>query len=147
MSANSPLHGAVEPHDAGHTVAKSGGPKERRELRLVVDMKPLTASTPGECRGTANQLQANPAAAKASVDRRIEQERVCAAIGRDMNETNEPVSHEGSEGSEASRKDRLKRARRVIGPRPRKQVIQIRIIERRIYAIVDCFSHRSPGIQ
>jgi hypothetical protein len=35
----------------------------------------------------------------------------------------------------------------VIGPRPRKQVIEVRIIERRVDAIVDCVSHRGAGIR
>jgi hypothetical protein len=110
-------------------------------------VKPLTPSTPGECSGAPDELQANAAATKAAVNGRIEQERMRAAIGREMNKTDEPVPNEGSEGSEASGKDRLKGARGVIGPRPRKQVIEVRIIERRVDAIVDCVSHRRAGIR
>ena len=110
-------------------------------------MKPLTSSTPSECGGSANELQTNATATKAAVDGRIEQERVRAAIGREMNETNEPVPDERRKGSETSGKDRLKGARRVIGPRSCEQVIQVRIVERRIDAKVDCVRLAGGGAQ
>jgi hypothetical protein len=137
LMGSGPSETVIETHDAGRAVSKSGGMIKRGECRLVVDVQPFAAALARQVGRAPNELSANSSPSMVGIDRRVEQERVFAAVGRQVDKTNQPCGVKCAHDTETVREDTRELARYVIAPCAREQIVQCRVIEWRVDAIID----------
>ena len=122
-------------HHAGGAVSKTRGVIERREVRLVVHVKPRASASAGESGSLSNELQAESLPTKSSVDSRIEQESVLSAVSREIDESNQAVASESPDVAEASCEDGAECAGGVVRPCSREEIVERGVVQRWIDAV------------
>jgi hypothetical protein len=116
--------------------AKTAAAIEAVQVRFVVHVQPLQSGAPSHICGTPYQLRADATTPVFGSDGGIQQERMHAAVPRDVNEPDQPVRSESTDICEAARQDRAKRSVSVIGPCCSKQPIQFGVVDLWRYAIL-----------
>ena len=99
-------------------------------------MQPLAAAPPRERGCPSDELSSDAASTVRDIDSWIEQERVLPAIGRDVHKSDELIRREGSDDAKTVSEHGRPLALRVIVPGACEEIVERRIIERRIDAII-----------
>jgi hypothetical protein len=124
--------------------AKTAAAIEAIQVRFVVHVQPLQSGASSYVCGTPYQLRADATPPVFGSDGGIQQERMHAAVPRDVNEPDQPAKSESTDICEAVRQDRAKRSASVPGPRRSKQPIQFGVVDHRRDAIL--YVHIPPRI-
>jgi hypothetical protein len=117
---------------AGVSRPKTGPRIKRRKGGFIVNMDPLAVSFSRSGDRSFNECQPDATTAILGINGRIEQERVCAAIGRDVDESDESGAIEGGDEGSAALQDWSERVLGMMGPAAPKQCVQRAVMKRRI---------------